>query len=205
MAGVTGPPVDRRAFLASAAAVALAAGCRGVVPSVPEPRPAPGGRHRDGGPDERTISRWIETIFERGVRRPGYAADTFAERFAAARLAAFGLARVRLEPVTVTRWTPRRWSLDVHTAGGATHRLDSFPLPYGAPVRHLECDLVAFDPANPTVVAGQASLYDAPPVRLPPTALVGAGSAPDDVSGARLRSGRLVRRRDPGPAAHLAA
>src|SRR5208337_3114558 len=49
-------------------------------------------------PDERTIFDWIETIFARGVRRPGYAADRWTENFCLERFHQFGLEQVRLEP-----------------------------------------------------------------------------------------------------------
>jgi len=45
-------------------------------------------------PDERTIFDWIETIFARGVRRPGYAADHSAENFCLERFRRHSLASI---------------------------------------------------------------------------------------------------------------
>lgn len=118
-------------------------------------------------PTEETIYGWIRTIFSRGVRRPGYPADVWAERWIAARFRRLGLERVRLEPVSAQRWRPHRWSLEVMPAGGGSRLLRSYPVPYAAPTGGLELDLAAFDTAAPSAVAGKASLYDVRLLRLP--------------------------------------
>lgn len=117
-------------------------------------------------PDEDTIYGWIRQVVRHGVRRPGYPADVWAERWIAGRFRGFGLERVRLEPVMVRRWRPRHWSLRVSTAGGE-RSLRCFPAPYAEPVRHLELELAAFDRADPAAVAGKAALYDVVLQRVP--------------------------------------
>jgi hypothetical protein len=134
-------------------------------------------------PDARTVHRWIEQIVDQGIRRPGYAADGWTERFVADRLDEAGLANVRLEPVEVSRWEPRSARLDVTPAGAPTRSLDCFPVPYAAPADGLVLDLAAFDRAQPAAVAGKAALVEARVARLPPDALVTAGSAPEDTTG----------------------
>ena len=109
-------------------------------------------------PSESTIFGWIEAVFARGVRRPGYPADEWAEQFCAERFRELGLERVLLEPLTVPRWEPQEWSLEV-TGGGTTREVECFPLPHAAPADGLELDLVPWDPAAPAAVAGKASLY----------------------------------------------
>ncbi|WP_250573538.1 M28 family peptidase [Nonomuraea sediminis] len=87
---------------------------------------------------------WIETITARGIRRPGYPADEWTERWLAERLAEFGL-DVALEPVEVTRWRP----------GGGVLRLDTgeelpgFPLPFTAPTPGLRARLARLEEAEP--------------------------------------------------------
>lgn len=138
----------------------------------------------DDVPSEDTIYGWIEAVFERGIRRPAYPADEWAEQFCAERFREIGLEGVRLEPLTVARWEPLEWSLEV-TAAGATTRVECFPLPHAAPADDLELDLVAWDPADPAAVAGKASLYPVTLSRVPADFALGAGRAvdPDDTLG----------------------
>lgn len=105
-------------------------------------------------PDDSRIPRtdeifgWIETVFARGVRRPGHPADRWAERWIRGRLEAFGLEDVRLEPVDLPMWEDTRTSLEVWPAGrpGRADRIPGFALPHCAPTRGLEADLLAFEP-----------------------------------------------------------
>jgi hypothetical protein len=134
-------------------------------------------------PDRAAIRGWIERVFERGVRRPGYPADVWAEQFCAERFRALGLERVRLEPVTTAGWEPRAASLRAR-GRGFDEPLPCFPLPHSAPASGLELELSAFDRANASAVAGRASLYDVPLLRLPPTLPV--ASAPPASVDARI-------------------
>ncbi|UCE87610.1 MAG: hypothetical protein JSU66_07845, partial [Deltaproteobacteria bacterium] len=118
--------------------------------------------------DEAAILGWIETVYAAGIRRPGYPADRFAERFCAKQFRAFGLENVRLEPVRLPYWEPRSASLRVHAAGAALE-LPCFPLPHAAAAEGLELELAAFDATAAAAVAGKASLYDVPLLRIPPT------------------------------------
>lgn len=185
MSADQGSRLDRRRVLAAllGGAAWLRLGCS----SDPGPRtPARAGR-RPGtpaeAPDTDTMMGWIEEIVAQGVRRPGYAADTWTEDFVAAHLRDLGL-DVHVEPVTVTRWEPRHWSLTVLPAGGEpAFEVDGFPLPYAAPADGLELDLVRHDPAAPATSAGRAALVDARLVRLPATAVAGFGGVPDDLAG----------------------
>jgi hypothetical protein len=157
-----------------------AAGCSTGSPggrSSGTTRPAPAGL-----PDTDTMVGWIEDIVAQGLRRPGYAADTWTEGFVAERLRELGL-DVHAEPVAVTRWEPLRWSLTVTPEGAAPVELDCFPLPYGAPTDGIELDLFHHDPDAPAATAGRAALVDARLVRLPPDAVAGLGSVPDDLAG----------------------
>jgi hypothetical protein len=113
-------------------------------------------------PGEWQVHGWIEEVFARGVRRPGYPADRWATQWAAERLRALGVESVRLEPVELFSWEPRRWSLRL---GG--EELPSSPLPHAAPTPPVELPLVAFDPAAPERVKGAAALVDVALLRLP--------------------------------------
>lgn len=127
-------------------------------------------------PDAGAILGWIEQVFERGVRRPGYPADRWVEQFAVERFRAFGLERVRLEPVSLPCWEPHSCSLHVEGAGAALD-LPCFPLPHTASTQGLELELAAFDPARPDRVAGRAALDEVRLLRTAPASPLGLARA----------------------------
>ena len=59
----------------------------------------------DHVPSATEMLGWIETVVSRGIRRPGYPADAWTERWLAERLTEFGL-EVSLEPVEVPAGSP---------------------------------------------------------------------------------------------------
>ncbi|MDG4861223.1 M28 family peptidase [Streptomyces sp. T-3] len=96
-------------------------------------------------PSSDEMLRWIETITEQGVRRPGYPADDWTRDWAARRLRDLGL-DVRLEPLDTPRWRPHsaRLRVALDADPGRAVELTGFPLPYTAatsgvtaPVRRL--------------------------------------------------------------------
>jgi len=130
-------------------------------------------------PDERAIFGWIETVFARGVRRPGYAADLWAEQFCLERFRQLGLEQVRLEPVTLPRWEPLEAALIVQ-AGNREWRVPCFPLPHSAPTGGLDAPLVAWHDDEPEAVRDALALADVPLIRSPadfPLLLAGGGAA----------------------------
>jgi hypothetical protein len=78
--------------------------------------------------------RWVHEICAQGIRRPGYIADIWSEGFVADRFIEFGIdaESVRFEPVTLPRWDPGTWSLEVWNDDERI-RFHSFPLPHSAP------------------------------------------------------------------------
>ncbi|MGH9209926.1 MAG: M28 family peptidase [Acidimicrobiales bacterium] len=183
--------LDRRAFMAGVVAAAVAAACSsgddddaesgsGTTTTTAAASALPGDLRPEDVPTRDQIFSWIEEVFDQGVRRPGYEADIWAEEFISEYFREIGLENVRMEPVEVTRWEPLEWSLEVTPQGGETRTLDSFPLPYSAPVEDLEIELVPFDEANAGAVAGKASFVVEELLRLPPKVFAGFGSAPPD-------------------------
>jgi hypothetical protein len=117
-------------------------------------------------PAEGEIFGWIEEVFGHGVRRPGYAADRWAEEWLQERFRGFGLEKVRAEPVELAYWEPRNASLTV-TAGPGTVDVPCFALPHAATAEGLEAELVGFDSAEPERVRGAIALYDVRLNRVP--------------------------------------
>jgi hypothetical protein len=140
------------------------------------------GLEEAGVPEQSTIFGWIGEVVDQGIRRPGYEADEWAEQWCAERFREIGLQDVRLEPVEVLRWEPTEWSLEVTGIDGTTTAIDCFPVPYAAPVEGLETQLAAFDPADPSLVADKASLYDVTLLRLPGDLMATSGTLPDGLT-----------------------
>ncbi|WP_333649705.1 M28 family peptidase [Candidatus Binatus sp.] len=144
-------------------------------------------------PDERTIFEWIETVFARGVRRPGYAADRWTENFCLERFRQLGLENVRLEPVTLPYWEPVESALIVREDGRES-RIPCFSLPHSATTDAdgLDAPLVQWRDETPGAVSGALAIVDVPLMRGPaelPLMLAGAVTGEADAN---------WRRYDPG-------
>ncbi|HET9475896.1 MAG TPA: M28 family peptidase, partial [Dehalococcoidia bacterium] len=126
-------------------------------------------------PTEQQIYGWIQEVFDHGVRRPGYAADRWAEAHCLERFRALGLEKVRHEPVELPSWEPRSASLRV-TAGGEVLDIDCMALPHSTPLADVEAPLVAFDATAPERVKGAVAMYEAPLMRMPHKILAGLAS-----------------------------
>lgn len=111
-------------------------------------------------PAERQIYNWIEEVFSQGVRRPGYPADEWTTQRCLQLFQGFGLEDVRLEPVELPKWEPRRWSLTVRFESGETTDVPCFPLPHSAPTEGVEAKVVPGDTGDPDAVRGQIALYE---------------------------------------------
>ena len=115
---------------------------------------------------------WISTVVEQGIRRPGYAADQFAEQFILDQFTAFGLENPRLDPIEVKRWEPHQFSLTVwpDAAPLDVRTIPCFPLPFSAPTLGLEGGLLSF-PLGPGMdAAGKIAVIENFHITLPQTA-----------------------------------
>jgi Peptidase family M28 len=87
---------------------------------------------------------WIQTVVDRGIRRPGSDANRWTQQWAAATLAGFGLRDVALEAVDLPAWEPRSAALRAWPTDrpAAAVEFTGFPLPYTAATEGVEADLV---------------------------------------------------------------
>lgn len=127
-------------------------------------------------PREDEIYGSIGQVFSRGIRRPGYPADRWAERHYFERFQALGLKNVRAEAVDLPYWEPRPASLTVTACDGRRFAVPCFPLPHSAVAADVEAPLVPFDAAYPEHVKGAIALYEVPLMRMPHSALAGLAS-----------------------------
>lgn len=139
-----------RGGLALALAAALALGCSdsGGGGAAPE----------DGAvPTADEMMGWIEEIVSHGVRRPGYEADAWVERWAAERFSELGLENVELDPVEVLRWRSGGCRLEVWPAARPAERLElpCRSVPYSASADGLELEIAPFGDAS---VAGRIAV-----------------------------------------------
>ncbi|BCB82731.1 M28 family peptidase [Phytohabitans suffuscus] len=98
-------------------------------------------------PTAQEMMGWIADIVARGVRRPGYPADAWTERWAKERFEEFGLRDVRLEPVTTPIWRPRSASLTLWPADRSdqTITFTGHALPYSSPSEGVTAPLATVD------------------------------------------------------------
>ncbi len=103
-------------------------------------------------PGSNWILERIQRLFDRGLRRPGYAADRWAERWLHDRLTEFGLRDVAGEPVLLPRWDDHETRLTVwpEKRPGEAEEIPCFALPHCRPTEKLEARLVdlADEPAR---------------------------------------------------------
>lgn len=109
--------------------------------------------------DKATMLEWISAIERQGIRRPGYAADEWVERWGRDRFIEFGLQDVRLEPFEVLRWEAKSWSLAVWPRGGQdkTVMLSAWPVPLSAEAAGLTGELQLTD-ADTAIRAGSIAV-----------------------------------------------
>ncbi len=112
-------------------------------------------------PAEPQISAWIDEVFRHGIRRPGYAADRWAEQWTQDHFTRLGLVNVRTEPVETPYWEPRSSSLTLIDDDPARNvEIPCFALPFSSPTAGVEGELCAFDESAPDRVRGQIALND---------------------------------------------
>jgi hypothetical protein len=113
-------------------------------------------------PSAAEMMEWISAVVRQGIRRPGYPADAWTERWAAARLAEFGL-DVRLEPVDVPAWYPEAASVRAWPDAdpGRAVEVAAFALPYTAPTAVVRAPL-AREPGEGRLVLDEVAFARIP-------------------------------------------
>ncbi len=133
---------------------------------------------------------WIEQVVDRGVRRPGYPADSWTEEFIFRSFEELGLESVRYEPVESAYWKDDHAELLIGGDSSAVP-VTCFPVPLSEPSR-VEGQLAKWDPANPEAVAGKIVLYE-----------LRFGALPEDFPVLQRRA--YERKRPPSPDALINA
>lgn len=87
--------------------------------------------------------QWIETIYDFGIRRPGYPADARTMDFIETKFRELGLENITRQPIEFLSWRPMQWDLTVWLKADPKNRmtLRSYPIPYSKPVDKLIADL----------------------------------------------------------------
>jgi hypothetical protein len=134
-------------------------------------------------PTEDQVFGWIEEIVSHGIRRPGYPADVWVERWIEQQFREMGLEDVHTEPVPLRRWQPGTTKLTATTSTGETKDVECFGVPYSRSAERLELELAAYDKSDPSKVEGKASLYPVNLITLPATYLANQGDVPKDMTG----------------------
>jgi hypothetical protein len=128
-------------------------------------------------PPQDRVMRWVRELCRTPHRRPGTTEGHRAERYVADQFRDIGLRDVRVEPVPIQVWQPRRWRLVV-TSGQREHDIACFYVPYTAftPPDGVEAPLVylgdgAQDAIARAGLAGKIAVFDMRFQRLPLDAL----------------------------------
>lgn len=93
-------------------------------------------------PSQSEIFGWVLDLYSLGRRIPGSKGDLKAEKYLRDKLREFGFKDVRMEPINITLWMAKKWSLEVRPEGGKPEKLPCFYIPYSAPTSGLEGELV---------------------------------------------------------------
>ncbi len=117
-------------------------------------------------PDAAAIRGWIQSVFDRGVRRPGTPADKWAEGYVRRRFEELGLERVRLETVEAPYWEPHAAELIVGQGADAVS-IPCFATPFSEP-GEVQGELVSVG-APGGAARGRVALVELPFVALPAT------------------------------------
>lgn len=110
---------------------------------------------------------WIRDIVAQGIRRPGYPADDWTVQWAVDRFTDLGLQDIRLDPIDVLRWEPRRCALAIWPAGRPAERreIPCFPVPYSTPTPGLTAALAPL--VDGASLSGRIAVVDNTFLRLP--------------------------------------
>ncbi|GAA4468987.1 hypothetical protein GCM10023170_083670 [Phytohabitans houttuyneae] len=128
---------------------------------------------------------WIAEVVDQGIRRPGYPADEWVERWGAERFTEIGLRDVRLEPVETTCWLPRAHAtLRVWPAGRPEAAVDftGLALPFTAPTEGTEGTLAAM--AGESDVSGRFAVQEITLTTIPQAHMATKATASYDPEGA---------------------
>jgi len=128
-------------------------------------------------PSQERMMGWVQELCRTPHRRPGTTEGHRAERYVADQFRRIGLRDVRVEPVPIQVWQPRRWRLTV-TSGRRECDIPCFYVPYTAftPPDGIRAPLVYLADGAPDAIAkadlaGKIAVFDMRFQRLPLDAL----------------------------------
>lgn len=136
--------------------------------------------HENLLPTTEEMMDWIELIYQQGIRRPGYIADQWVERWVYEEFVALGLKDVRLEPVEVLRWEDQSCTLTywLESDPQTTISPPCFAIPYSASTDSMEGSLSAVAESK-----GQIAVRDIDLMTVPQTLMTAMASRYYDPDG----------------------
>ncbi|MEM4653004.1 MAG: M28 family peptidase [Candidatus Nezhaarchaeales archaeon] len=93
-------------------------------------------------PSKDEIFQWVLDLYSLGPRIPGSDGDRKAETYLRDKLLEFEFKDVHVEPIDITLWLAKHWSLEVLPKGEEARSVPCFYVPYTAPTSGLEGELV---------------------------------------------------------------
>jgi len=111
-------------------------------------------------PSVNEMMAWTRKIFDQGIRRPGYSADYWAEKWLKEQFENMGLQNVTLDPVIIKKWKACDAELKVWMVDKPHISLDipCFPIPYTKPNNNLEAELCML--TDETSISGKIAVSE---------------------------------------------
>lgn len=91
-------------------------------------------------PIKDVIIAWVSEIFHQGIRRPGYPADIWVEKWIKRKFEQFNLDEIILEPLKIQRWETNNANLVIWLEETPEDRMKipCFPIPYTISAKNIE-------------------------------------------------------------------
>ena len=118
-------------------------------------------------PSKVRMMAWITEIYNQGIRRPGYPADDWVEKWIKNRFERIGLEDVTLDPVPLKKWEAEMGTFKIWPKNKPDDSIEipCFPLPYTTPTDGIEAELCSN--SEEKLLGGKIGVYSLELIDLP--------------------------------------
>ena len=75
-------------------------------------------------PSAELMMDWTQIIFDQGIRRPGYSADKWTEKWIKEKFEKYGLKEIVLDPIPIKKWESENANLQIWLKGNPEEKID---------------------------------------------------------------------------------
>ena len=109
---------------------------------------------------------WITTIYQQGIRRPGYDADYWVEIWIEEKLKSFGFNQITLQPLKIKKWKAENPKLQIWKKSIPDDVLEipCFPIPYTASAKDVNGQVTKnqYEDLNGKIILNRLNLIKLP-------------------------------------------